>query len=151
VSPRYRVNEPAVAAELHDGDAILINFDNGRYYDTSGTGGEIVRLLLQGHPIGEISSAVARFSSLSEGEVARAIETFVEELAAEGLVVSAGAHQGAAVPDPIACVLPDGFVQPALHRHVELEDLLQLDPIHDADDAGWPIPKSNDRTSGGGG
>jgi len=153
VSLRYRVNEPAVAAEIHDGDAILINFDNGRYYDTSGAGGEIVRLVLQGQSVAEIATAVARSSALGEPEVARDIETFVDELAAEGLIVPTDERprQGTAVRDPIACVLPDGFVRPALHRHVELEELLQLDPIHDADAAGWPIPKSNDGTSGGDG
>lgn len=150
MSLRYRVNEPAVAAELHDGDAILINFDNGRYYDTSGAGGEIVRLVLKGHSVGEIASAVARASALGESEVARVLETFVDALAVEGLIVQLGARRETALPDPIDVDLPHGFVEPALHRHVELEDLLQLDPIHDADDAGWPIPKSKNGMSDGG-
>lgn len=150
VSLRYLVNEPAVAAELHDGDAILINFDNGRYYDTSGAGGEIVRLVLKGHSVGEIASAVARLSSLGESEIARVLETFVDALIAEGLIVQMGPRREMALPDPIEVDLPHGFVEPALHRHVELEDLLQLDPIHDADDAGWPIPRSKGGTSEGG-
>ncbi len=149
MSPRYRVNEPAVAAELHDGDAILINFENGRYYDTSGSGGEIVRLLLQAHSVGEIATAIAGLSPRAEGEVARAIETFVDALAAEGLIVPTDAANATILPGPIGCLLPYGFVEPALHRHVELEDLLQLDPIHDADDAGWPVPRSSDGEPGG--
>jgi hypothetical protein len=143
---RYRVNEPAVAAELHDGDAILINFDNGRYYDTSGAGGEIVRLILKGHSVDEIASAVARLSSLGESEIAGVLDRFVSALAAEGLIVQVAARPESALAAPLDVELPHGFVEPVLHRHVELEDLLQLDPIHDADDAGWPIPKSKNGT-----
>jgi hypothetical protein len=151
VSRSYRVNEPAVAAELHDGDAILINFENGRYYDTSGAGGEIVRLLLEAHTVGEIANEMARLSGAAESEVVRAIDVFVEALIAEGLIVPTTAPKEPRVPGAISCALAQPFVAPGLNRHLELEDLLQLDPIHDADEAGWPLPKASEGKAGDGG
>lgn len=142
---RYRINEPAVAAEMHEGDAILINFENGRYYDTSGAGGEIVRLLMEGHAAGEIARALAKPSAQAQEEVTSAVCEFIDALLAEALVVPGDAGAQTAAPVAIVCLLPAGFVAPALNRHVELEDLLKLDPIHDTDADGWPLPKSRDR------
>ncbi|HVV52836.1 MAG TPA: PqqD family protein [Polyangia bacterium] len=144
----YRINEPAVAVEMHDGDAILINFENGRYYDTAGAGGEIVRLLLQGHDLGEIARALATAAGEDAAGVDRAVGAFVDALTGEGLLIATDAPGEREVP--LAPALPAGFVAPALNRHVELEDLLRLDPIHDADDAGWPVPKAGGAKPGGG-
>ena len=36
---------------------------------------------------------------------------------------------------PLVCEL-------RLTRYSDLEDLLKLDPIHDVDEAGWPVAKS---------
>lgn len=143
MSRRYRVNEPTVAVELHDGDAILINFGNGRYYDTEGAGGEVIRLLCEGHAIEDIVAALAERSGDADHEVSRSIESFISELMAEGLVLALGPLERPQPSPPIASALPAGPLVASLKRHLELEELLQLDPIHDVDDAGWPLPKAN--------
>jgi Coenzyme PQQ synthesis protein D (PqqD) len=143
VSRQYRVNEPTVAAEMHDGDAILINFENGRYYDTEGAGGEVVRLLCEGHAVEQIVVALAERSGHAEREVSSTVESFIAELLAEGLVLDVGPREQARALPAIACVLPSGPLAAALKLHLELEDLLRLDPIHDVDAAGWPLPKAS--------
>jgi len=36
------------------------------------------------------------------------------------------------------------FSAPVLNAYTDMEELLLLDPIHDVDQAGWPMPKAPD-------
>jgi hypothetical protein len=131
-----RVNAPATACQVIDGEAVLIHFDTGQYYSSLGTGGEVIRLLECGYTVEQIVSAFDAHGP-SSAEVDAAVRTFVGELLREGLFVAE--PEGRA--DDAAPTLRgrEPFVTPVLHKYVELEDLLKLDPIHDVDPAGWPL------------
>ena len=36
------------------------------------------------------------------------------------------------------------YSPPVLNSYTDMEELLLLDPIHDVDQAGWPMPKASD-------
>jgi hypothetical protein len=131
-----RVNAPATACQVIDGEAVLIHFDTGQYYSSLGTGGEIIRLLECGHTVDQIVSAFGSRGP-SPCEVEMAVRTFVGELVREELFVAGPGGPS----DQAAPTLRNGepFAIPVLHKYVELEDLLKLDPIHDVDPAGWPL------------
>jgi len=137
---RYRVNAPAVASQVIGGEAMLIHFDSGRYYAVEGSGGDIIAWLDEGRSIDDIASA---WSATGTGRdaIAGTLEQFVRTLLDEGLLVAlpdGAPAAGQAASGPTARA---PFVPPSLATYTDLEDLLRLDPIHDVDDAGWPIPK----------
>jgi hypothetical protein len=39
------------------------------------------------------------------------------------------------------------FVIPSLQAYRDMQDMLSLDPIHDVEAAGWPVPKMDDDPS----
>ncbi len=59
---------------------------------------------------------------------------------------SNGSGNGSGNGDGAAAVTADGvtraYTVPALTRYDDLDDLLLLDPIHEVDDAGWPIART---------
>ena len=73
------------------------------------------------------------------------MHAFVAELLARKLVIEterASPADGAAT-EPRS-VDRAAFVPPALTIYEDMADLLLLDPIHDVDEAGWPMPKAAD-------
>lgn len=131
---RYRINTPTVASKIIGGEAVLIHFTSGHYYSADQTGAAIVDLL-DGRTVGEVTEAVQQAYTGDGDDIAEAVAAFVDRLEAEGLVVKA---EGDPAPRPeVEAAGP--FVAPELHRYADLQDLLVLDPIHDTDDAGWPV------------
>lgn len=132
-SGRLRVNSPRAACQVIDGEAVLIDFDHGRYFSSLGTGGEIIRLLDLGWSVEQIAAAC----ETRQAGAAQAVQAFVAELQQEQLFVpEADASQ------PLEGTLElqmAEFTAPELQKYTELEDLLKLDPIHDVDPAGWPL------------
>jgi hypothetical protein len=143
---RYRVNAPAVASQVIGGEAILIHFDSGRYYSVEGSGADIIALLEAGRTADQIADQLA--GDGPRDDVASAVARFVRELVDEGLFVAAGDQEPAPIAEPPAAAAElspppaaSPFLAPSLTRYTDLEELLRLDPIHDVDDAGWPIAK----------
>jgi hypothetical protein len=134
---RYRVNTPAVASQVIGGEAMLIHFDSGRYYAVEGSGADVIAWLEQGLSIDQIISAWDQ-TGAGRDAIAGTIERFVRSLLDEGLLVALADGPPPAAAGPTARA---AFVAPALATYTDLEDLLRLDPIHDVDDAGWPVPK----------
>ncbi len=148
---RYRINAPAVASQVIAGEAILIHFDSGRYYTVEGSGADVLLWLEEGRSVFEIVSAWAPFSGAERGAIENAVDGFVRTLLDEGLVVAVEEAKEPSVPTagrvstqsapPTTIAARAAFVAPALVTYTDLEELLRLDPIHDVDDAGWPLPK----------
>lgn len=137
-----RVNSPAIACEVVDGEAVLINFEHGTYYSAQGAGGLILEQLAHGTSAANlIALAQATFSG-SASEISAGVTAFLDKLLAEALIVEDpdGERLPPALPRPASAPAP--FVLPVLHKYEDLKDLLLLDPIHDTDEAGWPLAPS---------
>ncbi|GAB5536342.1 MAG: hypothetical protein Rubg2KO_25910 [Rubricoccaceae bacterium] len=134
-TPLYRVNAPAVASKIIDGEAVLIHFTSGHYYSTDQAGAATVELL-DGRTVSNVAEAISSAYAGDAEAIAQDISAFVDQLVAEGLVVVAEAPSASPMPD---LGTPGPFVTPTLNRYADLQDLLVLDPIHDTDEAGWPV------------
>ncbi len=141
----YQINAGKVAHETIDGETIIINFDSGAYYSTDLLGMEIWELLKSGATLPGLTETIARSHSGNRAEMESALQNFVTEMVAEGLVITVEAPAGnatSATPSLSAPALSP-FQMPVLHKYTDMQDLLLLDPIHDVDTQGWPMPKAD--------
>lgn len=138
VTHRLRINTPVVASQEIDGETILIHFDSGRYYCANATGSAVLGLVAAGATTAEITSAMIAHYQATDGDIPALVAAFLANAELEGLLVPT---EQAPTPTPQARPLAGGaFAPPALERFDDLQDLLMLDPIHDVDAVGWPVP-----------
>jgi len=141
----FRINGPAVICEIIEGEAILVNRDNGHYFSVSGAGVDILRGLMSGGDPERITADLAVRREAPAARIESAVRDFLTELEKEKLIVRA---DGGNTPplDPGQLPKVSGsktpFEPPRLQKFTDVEDLLKLDPIHEVDKTGWPSPKA---------
>lgn len=136
-SRHYSIDQPSVVSETIDGEAVILDLRSGAYYSTRGTGAAIWTWLEAGASVDAIiAHLAATFPDLAD-TTRLATEAFVAELVAQRLVVPSEA----ASVDVALAAFPASFAAPSLERYTDMDDLLLLDPIHDVDLVGWPVPK----------
>ncbi|MCP4694673.1 MAG: PqqD family protein [Desulfobacterales bacterium] len=137
-----KINSPRIVHEIIDNELILIDFDSGAYYSTRDEGARIWEMIERGASSEDIVKAMADGRPPKEaGDVEAAVQRFLDEMIGEGLILADETGRSHAPPaDPPAPVASE-FSAPALRKFTDMEELLLLDPIHEVNDAGWPIPK----------
>lgn len=125
----FRLNSPAVVFDASADDTVIINLVSGRYFRLNAASSLAWNALLAS---GSCDAFVA--SAGNAPELAASVDSMIEALAAENLIVPAGETTAEATSWMFA-----GF---SLESFSDLEDILGLDPIHEADpDKGWPAAR----------
>ncbi|MDP3209245.1 MAG: hypothetical protein Q8M65_08850 [Rhodoglobus sp.] len=134
--PRLTLASPKVVAEVIDGEAIVLDLRAGVYFVTEGVGAVAWAAAIEGWTTDEISaSASDTYPShpTAHEDIAALLEGFV----GADLLVASDANDR---QPSLAIAWPTAYVKPALESHNDLQDMMQLDPIHDTDASGWPMP-----------
>ncbi len=134
------IHAPNIVHETLEGETIVIHLETGSYYSLTGSGAEIWDLVAQGPSLEQICAALARRHGRPESEISEAVESFLADLAGEGLITpsepsSNGLAEGSDGQRP--------WEPPKLERFDDMRDFLLVDPIHEVDQTGWPSPKSS--------
>lgn len=137
----YRVMKPEVVADVIDGEAVIMNLKTGRYFNSEGTGSECWEALSSGMSVAQIVDQLAAKYAADRTTIVSGVEKFVEDLVAHELIAPGDTSPPAVVAQASSSPLA-AFHAPALNVYSDMQDLLLLDPIHDVDAAGWPMPKS---------
>jgi hypothetical protein len=134
---------PWVTDERIDDVVMAIHLETGAYYVLEGTAADCWTCMASGADVGEVVDVLAARYEVDPDTAREDATAFVTSLVDEGLLTSS--HDGAADVDGDLSSLADGsgrpYTAPALHRYDDLDDLLAIDPIHEVDDAGWPIAR----------
>lgn len=137
----FSTDVPKVINKEFDDELVLANYDNGIYYSLADSGAKIWLALKAGASEENIIAEFGRkFSSTATIETN--IRDFIGNLLAEGLIVPA--EKGEEKQKPSLDGL-QSFQPPILERFDDLKELLLLDPVHDVDDAGWPVKAEDAR------
>ena len=129
MSTWFRLNSPAVVFDASANDTVIINLVSGRYFRLDAASSLAWNALLAS---GSREAFVA--SAGNAPELAASVDSMIEALTAENLIVPAGETTAEATSWAFA-----GF---SLESFSDLEDILGLDPIHEADpDKGWPAAR----------
>jgi hypothetical protein len=123
---RYRLNEPAVVADVIDGETIIMNLEKGDYYSLNPSGGEIWLHLLAGRRRDELLAAIAE----RHGDVSSPAEVdgFIARLIEYRLIVATeqpGDVNGLAAQE-LGPTAP--WSKPEISVYADMKDLLALDP-----------------------
>lgn len=121
-------NTAQFATKAVDGEAILINLSDGMYYSMDLVGGFIWSLIELRHDLDAISTAVARRYGVAEETAKQDVETLVQQLLDEKIVLAA---QDDAPPDPgeiEAAPAPEDYTAPQLNKFDDMVDLFAIDP-----------------------
>jgi Coenzyme PQQ synthesis protein D (PqqD) len=131
---------PWVTHERLDDEVIAINLETGAYFAFGGVAADCWSLLVAGCDASHSAIAIAERYGVDAERSSRDVVEFVTQLEAAGLITKElGAE---AAPDNVELPTPTGplaYAAPVVDSFEDLEDLLLLDPIHEVDEAGWPI------------
>jgi len=130
-----------IAHEVFEGELVLVNLETGRYYAMSRESADILTLCIQIATLREIVSSLSANYSGAGDHLATAIEAFLEQLTEEGIVAKTDKRPDSASLPALEQAPIREFEIPTFEVHNDMQDLLMLDPIHEVDDAGWPVMK----------
>ena len=133
---------PWVTHERLDDEVIAINLETGAYYALDGVAADCWVLSAAGSEIDEVVAVVVERYDVAESQARADVTTFLEQLVTERLMIAGHGELAPAVPlSPLAAKKP--YAAPAVEKYDDLEDLLLLDPIHEVDEAGWPVARAD--------
>jgi hypothetical protein len=124
--------------ESFDGDAVVLDLGQGRYYGFSDSGSQVWQALAMQVPPAAIVGHPCAGYALTEAD----LNTFIARLLGFGLLAESPDARPAPMPAALAAALQSAREPLSVDMHDELADLLLVDPIHDVEEqAGWPIRK----------
>lgn len=139
----FESRHPNTVFEESDHEVVVVNLVKGIYYFLTGSAAFIWMGVHAGLTMGDLVSSI---SSLNEGnENAQAdVDEFLQQLVKMNLleIVTEHRQELGGIPNP-SNYMPNGYQSPSLETYADLQDILLLDPVHDVDDAGWPIERTN--------
>ena len=131
----YAVASKDIVFESFDGEAVVLDLSNGKYFGFSDSGSAVWQALSSGVGIQAlIGSAAATID-------AAALEAFIAQLLEFGLLAPSDA-----TPQPLPGDFPAALAaakEPLnVSVHDDLADLIIVDPIHEVEEPlGWPAVK----------
>ena len=140
----YRVNSPRVIFENIDGELILVHMERGAYYTTDEVGAVLWGLIETRCSVSDMCDALESRYDADLPEIERAVSTFLARLVEEDLVCNGELSSPGAKPERPPNGEKRPFRAPTLQSYRDMQDMLSLDPIHDVEAAGWPVPKADD-------
>jgi hypothetical protein len=144
----YRVNSPQVIFENIDGELILVHMEKGAYYTTDEVGALLWFMVESRCSAAEMAESLRFQFDADADTIESAVAAFVDRLLGEDLIVAGEpGEEPAAERTPatrVATTPKRPFVAPVLQAYRDMQDMLALDPIHDVEAAGWPVPKPDD-------
>ncbi len=139
---RCFINAQDAVHESLDGEVVIVNLKNGRYYSLVDSASEIWQLIVDGQASQQIESHLKAKYRCPDG-LTPMLADFLQRLHGEGLILlEADAEEVIAEVSPPAASDAPPFPVPELTMHNDMEGLLLLDPIHEVSEQGWPEKKA---------
>lgn len=141
---RYETDLNNIIFEAIEAELVVINLKSGCYYSLNESASGIWKLVIDGYSIKEISEFLMKQYPSSTNDLSGEISRIVSEFAHEELI-SETAPAGPSLKSELTggFAFPKHFQNPAMTKHSDIQDMLQLDPIHEVTDLGWPHKKEN--------
>ncbi|TPN89919.1 PqqD family protein [Mesorhizobium sp. CU2] len=127
----YAVASKDIVFESFDGEAVVLDLSNGKYFGFSDSGSAVWQALSSGVSMQALTGMVD----------AAALEAFVARLVEFGLLAPSDAPPQP-LPDNLPAALAAAKEPLNVSIHDDLADLIIVDPIHEVEEPlGWPAVK----------
>lgn len=138
----YRVNSPRVIFENIDGELILVHMERGAYYTTDEVGAMLWGLIEARCSVSDICDAMRSRYDADPETIEQDVSAFLGRLVEEDLISDGETASPGAEPVRAPSGAKRPYRPPMLQSYRDMQDMLSLDPIHDVEAAGWPVPKA---------
>ncbi len=132
-----------------DGDIIIIHLGNGNYYNLTEVGAMIWIEVCKSTSIESLKESLICKYQVSDSQLHSDIELFIAQLQEQELILiedndCESVDEIEQQIDQIALKLADrsDYTKPELNVFTDMQDFLLVDPIHEVDDQGLPLYKS---------
>lgn len=133
----YAVASRDIVFESFDGEAVVLNLANGKYFGFSDSGSRVWQALSSGVNAQALIGLTAGGSTLGAAE----LEHFISQLLEMGLLVRSD-QVAQALPGELSAELAATNEPLNVSIHDDLADLIIVDPIHEVEEPlGWPAVK----------
>jgi hypothetical protein len=139
-----------VTHERLDDEVIAINLETGAYYALEGTAADCWDVTAAGAAVDDVvAMLLGRYdvdADTARADAARLLEELLEErlVVGDGDAAPAAANgSGAGPASSPPSASRRAYAAPEIQKYDDLEDLLLLDPIHEVDEAGWPVARAD--------
>ena len=134
----YAIASKDIVFESFDGEAVVLDLSNGKYFGFSDSGSRVWQALASGVD----AQAVTRATAGGGTTIALAdLERFIARLLDFGLIVPAETP-AQPLPDNLKAELAATSEPLKVDVHDDLADLIIVDPIHEVEEPlGWPAVK----------
>lgn len=113
-----------IAAEVIDGEAVIIKLSTGVYYSVDRAGALIWQALAAGHAAAAVASALAEAGGVSEDRASADVDRVLATLVGEEILTTADGPAQSGAPEFGAFT----YAEPAVTTYRDMKDLLALDP-----------------------
>jgi hypothetical protein len=131
-----------VTYERLDDEVLAINLETGAYFAMDDCAADCWTLLAAGATSDAAASVLSDRYDAGPSQIRSDVGRFVQELEVAGLVECV--DTAAQSPAPVELPVVDQrlvYAAPTLNMFEDLQDLLLIDPIHEVDEAGWPVAR----------
>lgn len=148
----FEIDRDHVVHDVFEGETVIINFETGRYYSLLGCAPFIWRLLQDSPTANEVTQSLVEHYGINEEQAVAGGKAFLDKITAEQLVlvktVAMSNDSGSGVGNANGDIPAEEYVAPDIEVFNDLEELIQLDPVHEASpDKGWPARLPSDPES----
>ena len=135
----FNIKRPDIVHETIEGEAVIVNLENGVYYSLRNSGVDAWNMIETGANFEEISKMMTDRYNVSAKVIEESLTDLLIILQKEGLVeVTSTKRSVSKAPQSVTTGEKLSFVSPVLEKFSDLQELLLLDPIHEVDEEGWP-------------
>jgi hypothetical protein len=139
VSDVFKFNSPRIASELIDGEYVIVDFDNGHYFNADQISSWILFHFANGQTFSDVLLKVQDKYPVDREKMEQSLRSYLDELIDNMILVKDDIQERTVSEDLNSFTLPPSFIEPVLNKYTDLEELLLLDPIHDiSPETGWP-------------
>ena len=124
----YAANLEDVAAEVVDGELIVIRLSDGTYYSMDNVGAHVWELLASGHDVPVLVRTIAEWYATPAERVEGDVSTLLLELLTERLIVPVADGDGSDSANATRPTGPLAYEAPRLNIYRDMGNLLALDP-----------------------
>ncbi len=121
-------------SEKVDNETVVINLNDGCYYNLNETATYIWELIGCGVEKGDITKNYSYLFSLDGDKASADVEEVLNLLLHESLIKATDSPSACLKHEPVVF----DYIAPEIDKFDDMQEMLLLDPIHEVTEQGWP-------------